>query len=76
MFRADPPEREQIRRLPPGERAVLEAVARGATTRQAARQLGISPHTAKNQLASAHQRLGARNRAEAVGVLYRSGWRH
>jgi DNA-binding NarL/FixJ family response regulator len=50
----------------PRERDVLEAFARGATNRAAARTLGLSPHTVKQHASSIYRKLGVRNRAEAV----------
>lgn len=38
------------------------------------REAGLSPGTVHNHLSSAIQKLGARNRAEAVAVAQRNGW--
>ncbi|PPK63304.1 helix-turn-helix transcriptional regulator [Actinokineospora auranticolor] len=75
LFRSEPNESQQIRQLAPGERAALEAVATGASIEEAAQELCVSKHTVKNQLDRVHKKLNARNRADAVGVLWRSGWR-
>ncbi len=39
-----------------------------------ARQLHLSPGTVRNHLSAAIQKLGARNRAEAVQTAQRKGW--
>jgi DNA-binding NarL/FixJ family response regulator len=48
------------------EREVLEAIAAGLTTKEAARQLFISVKTVKNHLASIYEKLDARDRTQAV----------
>jgi DNA-binding NarL/FixJ family response regulator len=54
------------------ERRVLELVADGRTNSEAAKILGLSPHTVKNHLANIFQKLGVGNRAGAVAFLLRS----
>lgn len=54
------------------ERRVLDLVADGRTNGEAAKILGLSPHTVKNHLANIFQKLGVNNRAEAVAFLLRS----
>jgi DNA-binding NarL/FixJ family response regulator len=48
------------------EREVLEAIASGLTTKEAARQLYISVKTVKNHLASIYEKLDARDRTQAI----------
>jgi DNA-binding NarL/FixJ family response regulator len=48
------------------EREVLEAIASGLTTKEAARQLFISVKTVKNHLASIYEKLDARDRTQAI----------
>jgi DNA-binding NarL/FixJ family response regulator len=48
------------------ERQVLEAIASGLTTKEAARQLYISVKTVKNHLASIYEKLDARDRTQAI----------
>jgi DNA-binding CsgD family transcriptional regulator len=50
--------------LTPQELQVALCVARGATTREAARALFISPKTVEFHLGNAYGKLGVRNRAE------------
>jgi DNA-binding NarL/FixJ family response regulator len=52
--------------LSPRERQVLEAIASGLTTKEAARQLYISVKTVKNHLASIYEKLDARDRTQAI----------
>ena len=55
------------------EREVLEAVACGATNREIAGRLFLSPHTVKEHTSSLYRKLGVRNRAEAVQKAQRLG---
>jgi DNA-binding NarL/FixJ family response regulator len=48
------------------EREVLEAIASGLNTKEAARQLFISVKTVKNHLASIYEKLDARDRTQAI----------
>lgn len=48
------------------EREVLELIASGATNREAAEHLHLSPHTVKDHTTAIYRKLGVRNRAEAV----------
>ena len=52
---------------------MLEAVASGATNREIAERLFLSPHTVKEHTSSLYRKLGARNRAEAVQKAQRIG---
>ena len=52
--------------LSPRERDVISLVARGATNREIAKTLHLSPHTVKEYTSGIYRKLGVRNRAEAV----------
>jgi DNA-binding CsgD family transcriptional regulator len=52
--------------LTPREVEVLVLVARGATTRQVARALGISPKTAGNHIERIYAKIGASSRSTAT----------
>jgi DNA-binding NarL/FixJ family response regulator len=58
------------------EREILQRVADGATTRQVATDLGISPHTVKTHLERIFEKLGANDRAQAVAIAIRNGIVH
>jgi two-component system response regulator DesR len=55
------------------EREVLTEIASGATNREIAQRLYLSPHTVKEHTSSIYRKLGVRNRAEAVRSAQRSG---
>ena len=55
------------------EREILQRVANGATTRQVATDLGISPHTVKTHLERIFEKLEANDRAQAVAIAIRTG---
>ena len=52
--------------LSPREREVLDLLATGATNREIAGSLHLSPHTVKEHTSSLYRKLDARNRTEAV----------
>jgi two-component system, NarL family, nitrate/nitrite response regulator NarL len=52
--------------LTPREIEVLGALAKGLSNKEAARHLGISPHTVKFHIESLFRKLDAATRAEAV----------
>jgi two-component system response regulator DesR len=56
------------------ERDVLVAAAEHATAAEIAAQLHLSEGTVRNYLSAAMQKLGARNRAEAVRLADEKGW--
>jgi two-component system, NarL family, response regulator DesR len=56
------------------ESEVLRAAAGHDAIADIAAGLHLSPGTVRNHLSAAIQKLGARNRAEAVGVAQRKGW--
>jgi len=55
------------------ESEILQKVAYGATTKEVARDLGISPHTVKTHLERIFEKLGANDRAQAVAIAIRQG---
>ena len=71
------PDEEQSAPAGPGlsqrEREVLELVATGATNREIAAQLHLSPHTIKEHTSALYRKLEARNRADAVQRAQRLG---
>lgn len=59
--------------LSPREREVLGLLATGATNREIAERLHLSPHTVKEHTSSLYRKLEVRNRAEAVRRAERLG---
>jgi two-component system response regulator DesR len=59
--------------LSPREQEVLELVATGATNREIAERLHLSPHTVKEHTSALYRKLQARNRADAVLRAQRLG---
>jgi len=55
------------------ERDVLGLIASGATNREIAERLFLSPHTVKEHTSALYRKLNARNRAEAVQRAQRLG---
>jgi two-component system response regulator DesR len=66
---AEPP----ANRLSEREREVLDLIASGATNREIAEALHISPWTVKEYTGGVYRKLGVRNRAEAVQRAQRLG---
>jgi DNA-binding NarL/FixJ family response regulator len=60
-------------RLSEREREVLDLIGSGATNREIAEQLYLSPHTVKEHTSSLYRKLSVRNRAEAVQKAQRLG---
>jgi len=58
------------------ESEILQMVAYGATTKEVAHKLGISPHTVKTHLERIFEKLGANDRAQAVAIAIRTGIVH
>jgi two-component system response regulator DesR len=68
------PESEQPPNLLTGrEREVLEMIAGGATNREIADRLFLSPHTVKDHTSALYRKMKARNRAEAILRAQRLG---
>ena len=59
--------------LTPREVEVLELAARGATTRQVASKLGITPKTAGNHIERIYVKIGVSSRAEAALFAMQNG---
>ncbi len=57
--------------LTPRERELLRALGSGKTNAELARQLGVSINTVKFHLRNLFDKLGARNRAQAVEIYIR-----
>jgi len=55
------------------ERHVLNLLSTGATNREIAADVHLSPHTVKEHVSSLYRKLGARNRADAVQRAQRLG---
>jgi len=66
-------ERPDAKPLSRREKEILQKVAYGATTREVALDLGISPHTVKTHLERIFEKLGANDRAQAVAIAIRGG---
>jgi two-component system nitrate/nitrite response regulator NarP len=64
-LQADP-----IQSLSRRERAILEALSTGLTNRELARDLQISPNTVKFHLSNLYDKLGVKNRAQAIAFFY------
>ena len=56
--------------LTPRQLDIVRLAARGAGNKEIAEALGITPHTVRNHLTQIFERLGARNRAQAVSMAY------
>ena len=59
--------------LSPREREVLLMIAAGATNKEIAQRLFLSPHTVKDHSSALYRKLRARNRAEAILRAQRLG---
>jgi DNA-binding NarL/FixJ family response regulator len=65
--------RQEVAALSKRETEILQKVAYGATTKEVARDLDISPHTVKTHLERIFEKLGANDRAQAVAIAIRNG---
>jgi DNA-binding NarL/FixJ family response regulator len=59
--------------LSPREVQILQHIASGSSTKEVARDLGISVHTVKTHLERIFDKLGANDRAQAVAIALRMG---
>lgn len=67
------PAADALELLTEREREVLRLIARGLSNGDIARELVISPHTAKTHASRVLTKLGARDRAQLVVIAYESG---
>lgn len=70
-LRDDPPDGRSL--LTRRQREVLTCVAGGMTNSEIGRELGLRPTTVKAYWQEILQRIGARNRADAIATAYRLG---
>ena len=70
---AAPAPPDQSTSLTPREQEVLEALAIGLSYKEAAREIGISPHTVNFHIRSLYKKLSATSRAEAVRAALKNG---
>ena len=66
-LQADP-----IHSLSRKERVMLEALSKGLTNRELAKELGISMNTVKFHLSNLYDKLSVKNRAQAIAFYYSS----
>jgi two-component system response regulator DevR len=59
------------RPLSPREREIMRLLARGATNRQIAAELGIGLESVKTMVERAYEKLGATRRVDAVAILHK-----
>ena len=61
---------DPIESLSPRERTLLEALSKGLTNRELARDLEISANTVKFHLSNLFEKLSVKNRAQAIAFYY------
>jgi two-component system, NarL family, nitrate/nitrite response regulator NarP len=61
---------DPIEQLSPRERTLLEALSKGLTNRELARDLEISENTVKFHLSNLFEKLAVKNRAQAIAFFY------
>lgn len=61
---------DPIEQLSPRERTLLEALSKGLTNRELARDLDISTNTVKFHLSNLFEKLSVKNRAQAIAFFY------
>ncbi len=65
-------QKDPIATLSKKERTILEALSKGLTNRQLSAELEISTNTVKFHLSNLYDKLGVRNRAQAIAFYYSS----
>lgn len=68
----DQDDRLGLDRLSDRQRECLAYVGGGLTSKQIAREIGLHPKTVDHHIAAAVERLNAKNRTEAAGIIRRS----
>ena len=63
----------QLPRLSAREQEVLDGLDRGLSNGELATALGLRPHTVKGYVRQVQDKLGARNRTEAVALAFQTG---
>lgn len=63
---------DPIHQLSRKERAILEALSKGLTNRELSGELGITVNTVKFHLSNLYDKLGVKNRAQAIAFFYSS----
>ena len=65
-------QQDPIHQLSRRERVMLEALSKGLTNRELAKELDISINTVKFHLSNLFEKLSVRNRAQAIAFFYSS----
>jgi two-component system nitrate/nitrite response regulator NarP len=63
---------DPIHQLSRKERIILEALSKGLTNRELAKELDISTNTVKFHLSNLYEKLSVKNRAQAIAFYYSS----
>ncbi len=63
-------QQDPIQSLSKKERAILEALSTGLTNRELAKELEITTNTVKFHLSNLYDKLGVKNRAQAIAFFY------
>ncbi len=63
---------DPIHQLSRKERAMLEALSKGLTNRELSKELGVTINTVKFHLSNLYEKLGVKNRAQAIAFYYSS----